>query len=79
MCDKCDELDKKAERYRAIASRTTDQALLDGIRDLLQQVQDQKGARHPKEEQATSAGSHLHANSSAPAWVNRISSTLMQL
>ncbi len=50
MCGKCDELDKKAERYRSIASRTTDQRVLDGIKDLLQQVQEQKRSLHPNEE-----------------------------
>jgi beta-phosphoglucomutase-like phosphatase (HAD superfamily) len=50
MCDKCVEIDKKAERYRSIASRTTDQPVLDGIKELIQQLEEQKLALHPKEE-----------------------------
>jgi hypothetical protein len=47
MCDKCDDLDKRADHYRSIAFRTTDQPTLDGIKVLIQQMMDKKLALHP--------------------------------
>jgi uncharacterized protein (DUF1330 family) len=31
MCDKCDELDKKMERYRIISARITDDKTIEGL------------------------------------------------
>jgi hypothetical protein len=49
MCEKCAELDKKTEHYRSMASRITDQPVLDGIAGLIEQIQAQKLTLHPKE------------------------------
>ncbi|MEA3159449.1 MAG: hypothetical protein QOD95_997 [Gammaproteobacteria bacterium] len=47
MCEKCVELDGKIEHYRVLASCTTDQPILDGIKELIEQMQAQKVALHP--------------------------------
>jgi hypothetical protein len=39
MCDRCVEMDKKIDDYQRIASRITDQAMLDGIKDLIERMQ----------------------------------------
>jgi hypothetical protein len=49
MCEQCVEIDKKIERYRRLASRLTDQATLDGIKQLIEQMQAQKVALHPEQ------------------------------
>jgi hypothetical protein len=46
MCEKCVELDKKIAHYQRLASRFTDQALLDGIKELTEQANAQKAALH---------------------------------
>jgi hypothetical protein len=51
MCEKCVELDSKIEHYRLLASRLTDQPLLDGIKELIERMQVQKAAFHPEQEQ----------------------------
>jgi hypothetical protein len=51
MCDKCTELDGKIEHYHRIASRIADQAMLDGIKKLIEQMKAQKAALHPEKEQ----------------------------
>jgi beta-phosphoglucomutase-like phosphatase (HAD superfamily) len=51
MCDKCVELDSKIEHYRFMASRITDQPLLDGIKELIERMQAQKAAFHREQEQ----------------------------
>ena len=48
MCEKCIELDGKIEHYRILASRITDQPILDGIKELIEQTQAQKLALHPE-------------------------------
>jgi hypothetical protein len=50
MCEKCVELDSKIEHYRFMASRITDQSILDGIKQLIERMQDQKAALHPEQE-----------------------------
>ena len=50
MCDKCVELDGKIEHYRFMASRITDQAMLDGIKELIERAKDQKAALHPSKQ-----------------------------
>jgi hypothetical protein len=49
MCEQCVEIDKKIEHYRVIASRVTDQLVLDGIKELIERMQAQKSALHPEE------------------------------
>ena len=51
MCNKCVEIDKKIEHYRLLASRLTDQPILDGIKELIERMQAQKAALHPDQEQ----------------------------
>jgi hypothetical protein len=51
MCDKCVELDSKIDHYRFLASRLTDQLTLDGIKQLIERMQAQKAALHPKQPQ----------------------------
>ena len=51
MCDKCVELDRKIEHYHRLASRFTDQTLLDGIRKLIERAEVEKAALHPDQTQ----------------------------
>jgi hypothetical protein len=51
MCEQCAELDSKIEHYRLMASRMTDQAILDGIKHLIERMQVQKVELHPEQEQ----------------------------
>jgi hypothetical protein len=51
MCDKCVEIDKKIEHLHRLAARFTDQALLDGIRELIERAEVQKAALHPEQTQ----------------------------
>jgi beta-phosphoglucomutase-like phosphatase (HAD superfamily) len=46
MCEQCVEIDKKIDHYRQMASRMTDQPLLDGIKELVERMQAQKVALH---------------------------------
>jgi hypothetical protein len=48
MCDRCVELDGKIEHYQRMASRITDQAMLDGIKELIERAKVQKAALHPE-------------------------------
>jgi hypothetical protein len=48
MCDTCVELDRKIAHYQRLASRFTDQGLLDGIKELIERAKDQKAALHPE-------------------------------
>jgi hypothetical protein len=49
MCEKCVELDGKIEHYQRMASRMTDQAMLDGIKELTEQMKALKAAPHPEQ------------------------------
>jgi hypothetical protein len=49
MCEQCVEIDKKIDHYRVMASRITDQPLLDGIKELIERMQAQKLALHPEQ------------------------------
>jgi len=49
MCEKCIEIDKKIEHYRVIASHTTDEPLLDGIKKLIEGMQTQKDVLHSEQ------------------------------
>ena len=46
--DKCNELDRKMEHYRSIASRVTDQLTLDRIKELIAELESEKAALHPE-------------------------------
>jgi hypothetical protein len=49
MCEKCIEIESKMERYRRLSSGLTDEATLDGIRKLIEQMKAQKAALHPEQ------------------------------
>ena len=49
MCEKCVELDGKIERCRDIALRMTDEAMIRGIKVLIERAKAQKAALHPKQ------------------------------
>jgi hypothetical protein len=49
MCEQCVEIDKKIDHYRSLSSGITDQATLDGIKKLIEQMQAQKAALHPEQ------------------------------
>jgi hypothetical protein len=49
MCDKCVELDGKIEHYQRLMSGITDQATLDGIKELIERMKTQKAALHPEQ------------------------------
>ena len=51
MCDKCVELDGKIEQYQRMAFRITDQAMLDGIRELIERMKAERAALHPDQQQ----------------------------
>jgi hypothetical protein len=48
VCDRCVELDGKIAHYRSLASRFADQALLDGIKELMERAKVEKAALHPE-------------------------------
>jgi hypothetical protein len=49
MCEKCVELDGKIDHYRGIASRITDEAMIRGIKVLIERANAQKAALHPEQ------------------------------
>jgi hypothetical protein len=49
MCDKCDELDGKIERYRKLASAVSDWLTLDGIAERIKEIEAQKVEFHPEQ------------------------------
>jgi hypothetical protein len=49
MYEKCVELDKKIAHYQLLASRFTDQAMLDGVNGLIERAKTQKAALHPEQ------------------------------
>ena len=51
MCDKCEELDKKIERYRKIILGIGDQPTVERIEALIGEMQAQKAALHPEQKQ----------------------------
>ena len=50
MCNQCSEIDKKIDHYRLLASRPSDQLMLDGIKQLIERMQAEKAALHPEKE-----------------------------
>jgi hypothetical protein len=49
MCERCVEIDKKIEHYQRIARGVTDKRTLDGIKALIEGMDDQKAALHPEQ------------------------------
>jgi hypothetical protein len=55
MCEKCNDLDQKIERYREMASRVNDQMTTKGIDELVAELIAKKAELHPEQkEQAVS-------------------------
>jgi hypothetical protein len=50
MCDRCVELDRNIEHYRDIASKITDQAMLRGIKVLIERANAKKAELHPEQQ-----------------------------
>lgn len=48
MCDKCNQIDRKIERYRTLSSRITDQLTIDGIAKLVEELLAEKFGLHPE-------------------------------
>lgn len=48
MCSQCDEIDVKIKRLRVVASRMLDQQTLDGIAELIGELEAKKTALHPE-------------------------------
>jgi hypothetical protein len=51
MCGECIEIDRKIERLRTLALRISDQQTLNGIADLIAELEAKKQDLHPKNEQ----------------------------
>ena len=49
MCDKCKPIDEKLARYRILNSRIGDQQTLDGLAQLILELEALKRALHPIE------------------------------
>jgi hypothetical protein len=50
MCEKCEELDNKIERYRNLIARVADPQTHEGVGKLIEVLQAQKVALHPERE-----------------------------
>jgi hypothetical protein len=50
MCDKCQELEKKIERYRRLAFSITDQLTIDRFNELIKDTEAAKAKLHPDQE-----------------------------
>ena len=51
MCEKCAELDERIERCRRVSSWINDQLTIDRIKALIEELQVQKAAFHPENEE----------------------------
>jgi flagellar motility protein MotE (MotC chaperone) len=49
MCDRCQELDEKIERYRRIAWAINDQRTVDKLVEMIAGMEAQKAALHPEQ------------------------------
>ena len=49
MCDRCQELDEKIERYRTIAWAINDQRTVDKLVEMIAGMEAQKAALHPEQ------------------------------
>lgn len=48
MCEKCDEIDIRLERYRRISSGLTDRQVLESIETIMENMKAEKAALHPE-------------------------------
>jgi hypothetical protein len=51
MCERCEELDRKIERYRGIRSRSIDDAVITGATQLIEEAEAEKAALHPEQQE----------------------------
>ena len=51
MCDKCQELEKKIERYRRIVFSINDRETIDRFNELIKDTEVEKATLHPDQEQ----------------------------
>jgi hypothetical protein len=49
MCEQCTKIDQKIERYGYLASRVTDQTLIDGVNGLIGPLRALQVALHPNQ------------------------------
>jgi len=49
MCDNCNEIDEKIERYRRFTHAVADQDFVDRLNALIRDLEREKIALHPKE------------------------------
>jgi hypothetical protein len=50
MCDKCQELEKKIERYRRLASLINDRLTVDRFNQLVKDTEAEKDRLHPEQQ-----------------------------
>jgi hypothetical protein len=48
MCEKCDEIDQKIERYRQVQRTILDQVTVDRAKEMVTELQARKVALHPE-------------------------------
>ena len=48
MCEKCDEIDKRIERYRQVERTILDQVTVDRAQEMVAELEAQKAALHPE-------------------------------
>jgi hypothetical protein len=50
MCDECKKMDGQIDHYRTLAGWINDQKTLDGIEQLIRELETRKKALHPEEQ-----------------------------
>jgi hypothetical protein len=50
MCDKCQLLEKKMERYRRVANSINDQLTIDRLNELIEDMEAEKAKLHPDQQ-----------------------------
>ncbi len=50
MCEKCAEIDKKIDHYKNLSFLIADKQAVDGIKQLIEQMEAEKAALHPEQE-----------------------------
>ena len=56
MCSECIQIDRKIERLRTLALRLSDQQTLNGIADLIAELEAKKLALHPQQKNGPGTG-----------------------
>jgi hypothetical protein len=50
MCEKCEGLEKKIERYRRVVSSIDDPTTIDRLNELIKDMEDEKAKLHPDQQ-----------------------------